>query len=56
MPTWPVFGASFGGPAVLAAAVGAPPLVVFLVGSALPAGLWLLLTRPASAIGRGHSS
>jgi hypothetical protein len=49
-------GLSLGVLAALAALLGAPPLVVFLVGYALPAGLWLLLTRPPPEPGRGRRS
>jgi hypothetical protein len=54
----PVLGVCLylGALAALAALVGAPPLVVFLVGYALPAGLWLLLTRPTPEPGRERRS
>jgi hypothetical protein len=51
-----VLGVYLGGLAALAALVGAPPLVVFLVGYAVPAGLWLLLTRPPPEPGRERRS
>jgi hypothetical protein len=51
-----VLGGYLGILAAGAALVGAPPLVVFLLGYAVPAGIWVLSVLPAPAPGREHPS
>ena len=51
-----VLGGYLGVLAVGAALVGAPPLVVFLLGYAVPAGVWVLCALPAPEPGRERLS